>query len=250
MRSVWFLGSLIGARQPVLDYAPRSDSYGRKGNLVKGLTRLVCVGALGAALLLSLSAAATAGPRTTQCTGTLASGTYGRVVVPEGATCFVETPVKIRNGLFVKSGATFVMGDEEHPGSNGTISAGVHGTNAASVQIHFTTINGGIQIHGGSGPFGPPFDVTWNTIEDSKINGKVTIDGYNGFWMGFIRNTVHGSVNLNNNVLEDPDGNEYVTNTIYGNLNCSSNSPAPQIGDSEGSPNQVTGAKTGQCTAL
>ena len=36
-----------------------------------------------------------------------------------------------------------------------------------NVQIHFTTINGGIDIQGGSGPFGGPFDVTWNTIEDN-----------------------------------------------------------------------------------
>jgi hypothetical protein len=201
-------------------------------------------------LLVSMSAVATAAPRTTECTDTLAPGTYGRVVVPEAATCFSSGPVTIRKGLFVKSGATFVLGDEEHPGNNGTIYAGVHGTNAASVQIHFTTIKGGIAIHGGSGAFGPPFDVTWNTIEDSRIFGSVTIEGYDGFWMGFIRNTVHGSVHLNNNVLEDPDANEYVTNTIYGSLNCAGNSPAPQIGDSEGSPNRVTGAKTGQCAAL
>jgi len=87
-------------------------------------------------------------------------------------------------------------------------------------------------------------------IEDSQINGGVTIGGFNGFWMGFIRNNVNGSVNLNNNVLVDPDGNEYVTNTIHGSLNCSGNSPAPQIGDSEGSPNHVTGARTGQCANL
>jgi hypothetical protein len=69
----------------------------------------------------------------------------------------------------------------------------------------------------------------------------------NGFWFGFIRNDVNGAVNLNDNALADPDANEYVTNTIHGSLNCAGNSPAPQIGDSEGSPNQVTGAKTGQC---
>ena len=106
--------------------------------------------------------------------------------------------------------------------------------------------DGGIDLHGGSGAFGGPFDITWTTIEDSTINGDVTVAGYNGFWMGFIRNTVNGSVTLNDNVLVDPDGNEYVTNTIHGSLNCAGNSPAPQIGDSEGSPNQVTG---GGCPA-
>ena len=120
----------------------------------------------------------------------------------------------------------------------------------AQQDIHFSTINGGVDIHGGSGPSGPPFGVTWNTIEDSRINGGATIDGYNGFWMGFIRNHVNGTVNLRNNVLEDPDGNEYVTNVIHGNLNCSGNSPAPQVGDSEGGANQVTGNKTGQCADL
>jgi hypothetical protein len=57
-------------------------------------------------------------------------------------------------------------------------------------------------------------------------------------------------VRLNDNVLEDPDANEYVTNTIHGTLRCEGNSPKPQIGDSGGSPNQVTGPKTGQCEGL
>jgi hypothetical protein len=54
----------------------------------------------------------------------------------------------------------------------------VHGNNAANVQLHFVTVNGGIDIHGGAGPFGGPFDITWNTIEDSRVDGGVTIQGY------------------------------------------------------------------------
>jgi hypothetical protein len=211
---------------------------------------LVSTGTLVAALLVSWTAIASAGSHTTTCTDELAAGRYGRVVVPEGAVCLSEGPVTIRGGLYIRAGATFVLGSEENPVHTGTILGGVHATDAASVQIHFSTINGGVRIHGGSGPFGPPFDVTWNTIEDSRINGGATMEGYNGFWAGFIRNTVYGSVNLNNNVLEDPDGNEYVTNTIHGNLNCSGNSPAPQVGDSEGLPNKVTGQKRGQCAGL
>ncbi len=158
--------------------------------------------------------------------------------------------MRVRGGLFIEAGATFVLGSEESPTSTGAVSDGVHATNPASVQIHFATINGGIDIEGGSGPFGGPFDVTWNAIEDNQINGRISVQGYNGFWFGFIRNHVNGAVNLNNNVLADPDGNEYVTNTIHGSSNCAGNSPAPQIGDSEGSPNEVTGAKTGQCANL
>jgi hypothetical protein len=213
------------------------------------MTRVLGAGIVFAALVVSVPALASAKSKSTTCTGTLPSGSYTKVTVPEGAVCFVEAPVNIRGGLWIQSGATFVLGDET-PGDNGTISGGVHATNAASVQIHFATINGGISIQGGAGPFSEMFGVTFNAIEDNQINGGVTVEGYNGFWFGFIRNHVNGSVNLNNNVLADPDGNEYVTNVIHGSLKCSGNSPAPQVGDSEGSPNQVTGAKTGQCAAV
>ena len=184
----------------------------------------------------------------TTCTGTLPSGAYQKVVVPANAVCTSDGPLTILGGLYIEAGATFVLGSDEGTALTGTISGGVHATNPASVQIHLATINGGLDVHGGSGPFGGPFDITWNAIEDNHINGGATVDGYDGFWFGFIRNTVSGSVNLNDNVLVDEDGNEYVTNTIHGNLNCAGNSPAPQLGDSEGEPNQVTGVKTGQCT--
>jgi len=217
---------------------------------MKRSIQLVAAGALAAAVLACLPMVAGAASSVTTCDGVLAPGTYQRVVVPEDAVCLSDGPVTVRSGLFVGAGATFVLGSEENPGDNGTISGGVHATDAASVQIHFMTINGGIDIHGGAGPFGGPFDVTWNTIEDSQVHGSVTISGYNGFWMGFIRNHVSGSVNLNENVLADPDGNEYVTNTIMGSLNCAGNSPAPQVGDSEGDQNVVSGAQTGQCADL
>jgi hypothetical protein len=208
-----------------------------------------CAAAL-AALVLTVPSFA-AGTKTTTCTDTLAPGTYQKVVVPEGAICLTFAgPVTIKGGVFVAAGGTFVLGSEDNPSHTGTISGGVHSTDAASVQIHFSTINGGVDLSGGSGPFGPPFDVTWNTIEDSVIHGSVNIAGYNGFWQGFFRNTVSGSVNFNNNTVVDLDGNEVQTNTIHGSLNCSGNTPAPQMGDSGGSPNVVTGSKTGQCTTV
>jgi hypothetical protein len=217
---------------------------------VKRPVRLLCAAAFLGALVVGVPGVASAASSSTTCTGDLAPGTYHRVVVPAGAVCLSGGPVTIRGGLYIESGATFVLGSEEHPVDTGTISGGVHARNAASVQIHFTTINGGVDVHGGSGPFGGPFEITWNAIEDNRINGGATVEGYDGFWFGFIRNHVNGSVNLNNNVLTDPDANEYVTNTIHGSLNCTGNSPAPQVGDSEGLPNQVTGVKTGQCVGL
>jgi hypothetical protein len=214
------------------------------------LVRLALGAAVIGSALVSASASTAAGGNTTVCTSTLAPGTYGRVVVPAGQSCLSGGPVTIHGGLYVQSGATLVLGDETIPVHTATITGGVHATDAANVQIHFSTINGGIGVRGGAGPFGGPFGVTFNTIEDTTINGGATLSGYTGFWMGFIRNHVNGPVNLNNNVLADPDGNEYVTNTIHGSLNCAGNSPAPQQGDSAGLLNIVTGQKTGQCTGV
>jgi hypothetical protein len=202
---------------------------------------------IGAALIaVPTVAGATEG--TTACRGRLHSGTYEKVVVPKGAVCLSKGPIEIHEGLWIRAGATFVLGSEESGWTTGTIGDGVHADHAASVQIHFATIYGGIDIRGGSGPFGGPFDVTWNTIEDSYVHGGVAIVGYDGFWMGFIRNTVSGTVKMRDNTLADPDGNEYVTNTIHGSLSCWGNSPAPQVGDSHGELNHVTGRKSGQCT--
>jgi hypothetical protein len=208
---------------------------------------VVCLAFLSTLALTVSSSAATA----TACTGTLAPGTYGTVTVPDRAVCIIEEgPITIRGGLFIGSGATFVFGSEESPDVNATISGGVYSSGAASVQIHFSTINGGVNLQGGAGPFGPPFDVTWNTLEDNQIHGDVTINGYNGFWQGFIRNHVSGSVTFSNNTVADPDGNEFVTNNIHGSLSCWGNIPAPQVGDSGGEDNVVTGATSGQCAGF
>ena len=201
-------------------------------------------------VLAATAVPAEAGGVTTTCSGTLAAGTYHRVVVPTGATCLSDGPVRIMAGLWIRPGATFVLGSEESPGHNGTIGGGVHATDPASVQIHFATINGGLTVQGGSGPIGGPFDITWNAIEDNVIHGGAMVTGYDGFWFGFIRNHVSGTVRLSNNTLADPDGNEYVTNSIRGSLMCWGNSPAPQVGDSQGELNDVTGQKTGQCASV
>jgi hypothetical protein len=217
------------------------------------MRRMIAVAGAAALLgaLITVAVPATAGASSaTECTGPLAPGTYGAVVVPDGAFCFGDGPVTIHAGLSIGTGATFMLGSDEGTAATGTINGGVRATDPASVEIHFATINGGIHVSGGSGAFGGPFEVTFIAIEDNVIHGGASVVGYDGFWFGFIRNHVSGSVTLNDNVLADPDGNEYVTNTIHGSLTCSGNSPAPQVGDSEGLPNVVTGQKIGQCSAV
>jgi hypothetical protein len=232
---------------------------------MKRLGLLATLLLVGSSILIIPGTAAAASP-TTVCDGGIGPGTYHKVVVPADAICFASGPIVIRGGLYVGRGATFSLGSEEDPTPQGTINGGVHATNAANVQIHFTTINGGVDIEGGSGPFyentpfcfpedendpnSPVVCLTFNAIEDNLIHGGVTINGYDGFWLGFIRNTVSGTVSLTNNTVTDPDGNEYVSNTIKGSLHCSGNDPMPQVGDSMGEENVVTGQKTGQCAEL
>ena len=202
---------------------------------------LMIVGALTTtALAVGVSTALAKNPATT-CDGTLASGDYKKLAVPAGATCDgTDAVIDVRGGVRVGEGATFILGGHEGVGS-GTIRGGVRANAAASLQLHSSNVWGGVRLLGGGG------DGQFTAVEDNHIRGGAKIVGYSGLWLGFIGNTVRGSVKLNNNQLSDTDANEFVTNTIKGNLVCHNNSPAPQVGDSEGLPNVVSGKKVDQC---
>jgi hypothetical protein len=148
------------------------------------------------------------------------------------------SPPSDGRGVRVDTGGTFILGNENHAGG-GRIGGSVTAVDAASVQLHFAHVGGSVLIYGGNGFF--------STVEDNVISGRATIAGYSGFWLGFIRNKVYGTVRLVSNKMDDPDANEFVTNTIYGDLICHDNDPAPQVGDSGGSPNVVSGRKIDQC---
>jgi hypothetical protein len=253
--NVWIDGDGEGRFDAPRAFAPRV--VGQIGEVDMTRTRIAAaLLMIGSGVIAFSGVASAAGSNVTRCEGQIGPGSFNQLVVPANTVCFATGPLDVRGGLTIDAGATFVLGSEDNPTPTGTIRGGVHATNAANVQIHFATILGGVDIQGGSGPFfaGSPFCmpecITFNTIEDSTIKGGATINGYDGFWMGFIRNTVSGSVNLTNNHLTDPDGNEYVTNSIRGSLNCSGNLPPAQIGDSEGQENVVTGAATGECADL
>jgi hypothetical protein len=204
---------------------------------------LVIVGALATTALAAGLSTALAAHAGSTCTGTLASGKYHKLVVPAGAACDgTEANIDVRGGVRVGEGATFILGSEELGADTSKIRGGIRAKAPASLQVHFAHINGGLKMHGGNGFF--------STVEDNVIRGGATINGYSGFWLGFIRNTVHGTVRLSNNVMDDPDANEFVTNTIKGNLVCHNNSPAPHVGDSQGQPNVVSGRKVDQCAGL
>ncbi len=138
-----------------------------------------------------------------------------------------------------------------------TIGMNFTATGALMVLAHHNAVGGNVTQTGGGGgvtcdnfPLGPSGPPAYSTWEDNTIGRNATISGLQSCWLGFIRNTVGNNVNFSDNVVADPDGNEMVTNQIGRNLNCSGNSPAPQVGDSQGNPNVVGGRKTGQCTTI
>jgi len=201
------------------------------------------VGAL-ALLLIQAPASAAASPATV-CAGTLAPGTYHSIVVPAGKICDLGVgPVHVLAGVRVRAGATFILGFEHGP-ATGTISGGVRGANAAQVLVHNARINGGVSLSGGSGPdcavpFGGPCA---NDLEDNVINGGATLTRYNGVFVGFIRNHVHGSVTISHNIVLDQI--DIGTNTVHGSLICIGNDPLENTGGSPGpSPDSVTGKNT------
>jgi hypothetical protein len=143
------------------------------------------------------------------------------------------------------------LSTNDHVGGNLTADG------ALMVLAHNNSVGGNVTQSGGGGgvtcdvfPLGPDGPPAYSTYEDNTIGRNASVTGLGTCWLGFIRNTVAGNVNFNGNVTADPDGNEVVTNTAGRNLNCSANSPNPQVGDSAGNLNNVGGKATGQCVGL
>jgi hypothetical protein len=146
-----------------------------------------------------------------------------------------------------------------HPtmSTHDSVGGNLTATSALMMLIHNNVIGGAATQTGGGGgvtcsffPLGQNGPPAYSTYEDNTIGNGASITGVNTCWLGFIRNRVWGTVNYNNNITADEDGNEVVTNLISGKLNCAGNSPDPQFGDSGGDPNLVAGGATGQCTSL
>jgi len=145
--------------------------------------------------------------------------------------------------------------------TSNVIKGGVKANQPMTLIFHSNTITGGVSVQGGGGGVNcdnnpnltAAFDgpsATYTDFEDNTIAGRVSISGLQSCWFGIFRSQVNGSVSVTNNTFADADATEVATNTINGNLTCQGNSPAAQIGDSEGILNVVTGQKLGECARL
>ena len=123
------------------------------------------------------------------------------------------------------------------------------------VVLHNTTVLGNVSQQGGGAGLGcVPVGVfkryvgfpEYSDYENNHIDGNVNLSGLDTCWFGTHRNTVGGNMTVDDNVA-GKDAMEVDTSTILGNLSCQGNSPAVELGDGDGSPDQVGGNATGQC---
>lgn len=249
------------------------------------LLAALVAGAGAVALVVTLNPAAEAISNSTCRGGTLPSGVYRSVVVrhacnvPAGADIVVKGSVRVigRDASFialapadinimgnarVRRHGVFGLGvPNEGTGCPTDVHAVVHGNvvarHARTMYLDCTTIYGNVVSRGGgAGGFGPACEASQDVrplnfvVKDNKIHGRTLVRGWEGCWIGYIRNVSYGTVRLIHNQTGDADSSEFVTNRIFGNLVCLRNSPAPQIGDSMGEKNVVFGHKVGQCAML
>ena len=249
------------------------------------MKRLLLGLGLSAALSMATAATATAdpfaGPPICPKAGTPITGVHGSTTisgnryVPDGRTltvygsltlapgacldAFTLGTVHVTGTLLAQRDSILALGCT--PGSIGpgppcngettsdTVGGGIVGNHPYTMYLDGDTIWGGINDEGaGPGPVLSPY-VNF-PIKDNVIYGNVLLDRWKGAWFGFIRNRTYGSVTITNNAGADPDADEVVSNTISGNLMCLNNYPAPQFGDSGGTPDIVGGLNIGQCAGL
>ena len=199
----------------------------------------------------------TAGPPICSSAGMPLSGTVGSLTikgnayVPAGSTLTVKGNLTLAPGSCfdaftiatvnitgsVNVGKNAILGLGCSPGAigpeppcgmtttNDVVGNGISAREAMTMYLTAVTVHGSVTSIGG-GP-GPTFSPYINfPIKENTITRNLDVQGWHGAWFGVIRNT------------------------IYGFLSCFGNWPAPQIGDSGGSPNTVFGKKLGQCTAV
>jgi hypothetical protein len=255
--------------------------------------RILLLGTVMALLAMALPGSALAkppGPGT--CSGgSIGTGTWtgftvtGNCTIANGATVQINGNLIVANGAIlndhaassakvditgnvtVGKGAILGLGYNAAAGTLGpdTVGGSIVAMQPLTLYLGNLTVGGNVISMGGTSPQPPAATARNFPIKDNTIIGNLIIQGWQGGWLGVIRNDVDGNVIVNKNVSlstppsktepggpgMDPDSNEVQTNTISGNLICFGNSPAAQVNPGDGGqPNVVGGNAIGQCAKL
>ena len=190
-----------------------------------------------------------------------------------GAEMWMAAQLHVTGNVHVGNGAVLGLGwnSPQGEGSLGpdTVGGNIVADQPLALQVGQITIGGNLISNGGG-----VFDVSGADrnfpVEDNVIHGNLIVQGWNGGWIGLIRNTVAGNVIFANNVSRfnrdtgtgmDPDSSEVmgsvfgpvsIPQTIGGNLICHDNVPAAQVNSTTdfGAANFVGGKAIGECARL
>lgn len=263
--------------------------------------RILLLGAVVAMLAMVLPGSVlAASPGAGTCTGgTIPAGTYSSFTVTgtctvayganvqvngdltiadgaslddHGAELWMHAQVHITGDVYIGKGAVLGLGwnSPQGEGSLGpdTVGGNIVANQPLALQVGQVTIGGNLVSNGG----GVDSVAGGNRnfpVEDNVIHGNLVVQGWQGGWIGLIRNTVDQNVIFANNVSRfnrdtgtgmDPDSSEVmgsafgpfsIPQSIGGNLICHDNIPAAQVNPLDGGANNFVGGKAlGECAEL
>jgi hypothetical protein len=188
---------------------------------------------------------------------------------------FMVAKVVVNGGVRVGPGAVLGLGNYGPPGikTNTVVNGDIRAWRPLDLYLSGITVHGSVISKGG----GPGVSQFLNfPTKDNTIDGDLVMRGWQGGWIGALRNSVGGNLVFARNASvvhetpvgcddndpnaanhctgfapgADPDSSEVATNSVGGNLFCYGNSPAAQLGDSGGQLNAVTGRAFGECAGL
>ena len=135
-----------------------------------------------------------------------------------------------------------------------TVDGNVTATDANTVLLRATTVNGNITLSGGGGA-AQGILIPWS-LKGNTIGRNLTVSDVTADWLGVQFSRIGGNATLTNITATDPTDPtgtptiQIVVNTVGRNLNCTGLAPAVSGGLFPGEVNVVGGKATGQCANL
>jgi uncharacterized repeat protein (TIGR01451 family) len=178
-------------------------------------------------------------PASASCDHVLTGNVPGSLAFNGGSWCL--SGATVGGGITVSAGSTAVI-------TNSTVYA-ITASNPAGVTLCGSTARSNVNISGATGfvLIGDPGD---DGCAANTLQGSLTVsNGQGGTEVG--QNRIYGTVTLTSSAgtgpFADDVGVEVEGNTISGNLNCYSNTP---VVTNDHQPNNVSGARNGQCAGF